>query len=341
MKRIFIILPLISVLYLTFASCSRKYLSINGETWGTFYHIVYSGTEVLDDSIIAELKSIDNEFSLFNPQSTLSRVNRGETINVSPRFRRAFEVAEEVWKASGGRYDVSVGPLSELWGFGSADVTSAPSDSAVRSVLGCVGFGECRIDSSGRVEKKAPGTIFDFASLAKGYGIDCVGKMFERNGVRNYMIEIGGEVLAKGVNPSGRPWRIQIDAPCDGNAHKRLKVVELGPERMAVASSGNYRNFRLDSVRGRYGHTLSPLTGYPVQGNIVGATVIAPECIVADAYATACMAVADADSAAMMCRNAGLGSLITYENQNGCLTTAEDFNLKSNTMKKHSAKSVF
>ena len=274
-------------------------------------------------------------------RSTLSRVNRGETTEVSSRFRRAFEVAKEVWRVSDGRYDVSVGPLSELWGFGPADVTTAPSDSAVRAVLKCVGLGECGIDSTGRVRKKAPGTVFDFASLAKGYGIDCVGDMFERNGVHNYMIEIGGEVLVKGYNPKGRPWRIQIDAPCDGNVHKRLKVVELGPERVAVASSGNYRNFRVDSLRGRYGHTLSPLSGYPVQGNVVGATVIASECIVADAYATACMVVADADSAALMCRKAGLGSLITAENQNGCLTTAEDFNLKSNTMKKHSAKSVF
>jgi len=323
MKRAFFIVLLISAFFLTFASCDEKYLAVDGETWGTFYHIVYKHDNSLDDSIAAELFSIDAEFSLFNPQSVLSRVNRGELDSVGPRFREVFDVAKDAWVASGGLYDVSVGPLSELWGFGSEEVVEAPSDSAVDAVLAYVGMGDCAVDVYGRVTRKSPRTVFDFASLAKGYGIDCIGAMLERNGVEDYMIEIGGEVLAKGMNPRGTHWRIQIDAPEEGFGHNRLTVVELGPEREAVASSGNYRNYRNDGKRGHYGHTLSPLTGYPVQGSVAGVTVFAPRCVVADAYATACMAVADADSAMAMCREAGLRSIIV-KNINGCLTTAED-----------------
>lgn len=318
-------MPLISAFYLTFASCGPKFLSANGETWGTFYHIVYRAPHSLDDSIAERLRFVDEEFSLFNPSSTLSRVNRCELDSVGPHFCRAFAAAREVWQASGGHYDVSVGPLSELWGFGSRGVeVKTPSQADIDSVLVAVGMGGCSVDGAGHVVKKHPSTVFDFSSIAKGYGIDLIGEMFERNGVEDYMIEIGGEVLARGHNPRGERWRIQVDAPSEGMVHERLRVVELGPERQALASSGNYRNYRTDSVRGRYGHTLSPLTGYPFEGEIVGATVRAPWCAIADAYATACMAVGVADSAAAMCSRQGLGWLIVSKKENGCLSTAED-----------------
>ncbi len=325
MKRVNFIVPLISAFCLTFASCGTNFFSTEGEIWGTFYHIVYRADRPLDDSIAAQMIFVDNEFSLFNPSSTLSRVNRGEIDSVGPHFRRAFDMARQVWQASGARYDVSVGPLSELWGFGSSGVeVDTPTDSMVAEVLRAVGMGECSVDSTGRLHKKSEATIFDFSSIAKGYGIDLVGLMFERNGVDDYMIEIGGEVLARGNSPRGQKWRIQIDAPVDGPVHEQLRVVELGPERQALASSGNYRNFRTDSIRGRYGHTLSPLTGYPFEGEVIAATVSAPWCALADAYATACMAVGVADSAAAMCSRQGLGWLIVSKKENGCLSTAEN-----------------
>ena len=180
-------------------------------------------------------------------------------------------------------YDPTVGPLCELWGFGKSDFHEAPSDSAIAAVLESVGIQECRIDSAGRVIKKTSGTLFDFSSVAKGYGIDCIGRMFDRNGVQDYMIEIGGEVLVSGVNPKGLPWHIQIDSPSGGLSHEPFEVRELGPEKTALATSGNYRNYRTDCTGTTFGHIISPVTGRPAATSVLSVTVEAPQCALADA----------------------------------------------------------
>ena len=284
-------IALSSLFLLGFASCSEKYISTSGNTWGTSYHITYQGERVLSDSVIEVFRHIDNELSMFNPNSTVSRINRKETVRVSGDFRRIFDLAKAVSVASEGRYDPTVAPLTDLWGFGRTRTARTPDSSEVAALLPLVGIEACSIDDDGSLTTKHPGTEFDFSSIAKGYGIDCVGDMFERNGVHNYMIEVGGEVLVCGVNPRGEAWRIQIDSPevADSILHNRLQVIELGPQRQAIATSGNYRNFHTDSTGHRYGHTLSPLTGYPVQTAIISTTVKAPGCALADALATAGM----------------------------------------------------
>lgn len=295
MKRAFLFLPLISVLFLIFASCSQKYFTTDGRAWATTYHIVYSSPADLSDSITKEIDAIDNELSLFNPSSELSAVNDGITDSIGRRFAEVFALGKYVWSISGGVYDPTVGPIAELWGFGRSEGLT-PTDSAIAVALTAVGMGDCHVDGN-RIIKKTPDTRFDFSSIAKGYGIDCIADMFERNGVEDYMIEIGGEVLARGVNPKGRAWHIQIDSPEGGMAHKALGIKALGPDRTALASSGNYRNIRTDSLGRRYGHTLSPLTGRPAETSVVAVTIEAPSCALADAVATACMASGCADSA--------------------------------------------
>lgn len=304
-----VMMPLISALILACASCRRDYLTSEGQTWGTYYRIVYSSDVALDDSIIAELKSIDNEFSLFNPNSTVSKINSGECSKVGPRFVEVMDMCRKVNGLSGGVYDPTVGPVAELWGFGKRKISSAPTQQQVDSALCHVGIADCRITDDGTIEKKSDGTLFDFSSIAKGYGLDCIADMLERNGCSSYMIEIGGEVLAKGVNPKGAPWRIQVDSPQSGFGHEALRIVELGPDRTGLATSGDYRNFVNlgDSV---YGHTISPVTGYPVRGRVLSATIKSESCAFADALATACMASADADAASGIVKKAGVGAII-------------------------------
>ncbi len=297
-------MPLISALFLTFASCKRKYFTSDGSAWATTYHIVYSGDRSMDAEIAAVLDSVDRELSMFNPMSTVSRINACATDSVTDAFAEVFEVARRVNLLSGGVYDPTVGPLTELWGFGTGAVDSVPSDDAVAAALSAVGLLDCSI-SDGRVHKKSKATVFDFSSVAKGYGVDCVGRMFDRAGSNDYMIEIGGEVLARGFSPRGRAWRIQIDSPAGGVAHRRMAVLELGPEPKAVASSGNYRNYRSMADGKVYGHTISPVSGRPVAGNIVAVTVVADFCADADALATACMASCNADSAFAILSRAG------------------------------------
>ncbi len=289
------LMPLISALYLTFASCQPSFLTLDGQTWGTSYHIVYSSGIDLADSIRATMNQVDKTLSMFNDSSEISRINRGEQTIAGPMFAEVFNLSKKVWEISDGMYDTTVGNLSEIWGFGKDNVAAIPSDSLIQTTLLTVGMGECEISSSGEIKKKSPETHFDFSSVAKGYGVDCVGAMLERNGVENYMIEIGGEVLVKGLNPRKKTWRIQIDAPSDiekGDAlHKRQAIIELGPEKTAIASSGNYRNHRTDKNGKRWGHTLSPILGYPVENNILATSIVGPSCAMADALATACMAL--------------------------------------------------
>ncbi len=292
------------------ASCRENYFSTTGETWGTYYHIVYSGSKDLADSVRVEMASIDAELSMFNPGSTVSAVNAGALAAVGPRFAEVLELSKRVCEWSGGVYDTTVGPLVDLWGFGRADFVGVPSDSAIAVALQTVGIMECFVDSIGNVIKKSPETRFDFSSIAKGYGIDCIGRMLRRNGVADYMIEIGGEVLVEGLNPKGLPWRIQIDSPEGGYGHEALEVRSLGPRRTALASSGNYRNYRIDSVGVRYGHIVSPLTGRPAETSVLAVTVECDDCALADALATACMASGSAAAARDILRKANAEGVI-------------------------------
>lgn len=287
MRHSFVILPLISALFLTFASCAEHFSTDNGEIWATTYHIVYSGNKNLHDSIRAQLEIIDNELSMFNPKSKLAEINRGCDTTDS-HFQTVFDCATAVSRISDGRYDPTVAPLVDVWGFGRTEAGAHPSDSVIASCLTSVGIAECRIDND-ILTRKSHDTEFDFSSLAKGYGVDCVADMFDRNNVKNYMIEVGGEIRVRGTNPRGKKWRIQIDEPTPGAMHSRYTVLELGPDPTGVATSGNYRNYRPDENGGFFGHTISPLDGRPIVTEVLSATIVAPTCMFADALATACM----------------------------------------------------
>lgn len=321
MKRGFIILPLISVLFFIFASCGDKFLTADGTTWGTTYHIVYRGNAALADSIVAELRSIDAELSLFNPESTVSLVNDCKTDSVGPRFVELIELSKRVCALSDGVYDPTVGPLCDIWGFGKSDFNGVPSPEVIAEALATVGIMDCFVSPEGKITKKTPGTEFDFSSIAKGYGIDCIGRMFERNGVSDYLIEIGGEVLVCGANAQGRPWHIQIDSPEGGMGHSALEIKELGPCRSAIASSGNYRNFRTDSAGISFGHTISPVTGRPAVTSVLSASVCAGDCALADALATACIASGNASAAMDILYRAGVSGLIVYADSVGNIVT--------------------
>lgn len=321
MKRLFLFVPLISALFLIFASCERKYYSSDGVVWGTTYHIVFAGDRSLADSIDAVTERIDNALSLFNAQSELCAVNAGRIDEVGDDFARVYDVSRRVWALSGGVYDPTVGPLTRLWGFGPQD-GAMPGDSAIEAALEVVGMGKTEL--SGRRLTRPSGLQFDFASVAKGYGVDCVADMLQRNGCTDFMVEIGGEIVASGVNPSGKAWRIQVDSPAGGMAHSRLALCSLGPERTAMAGSGNYRNFRTDSAGRMYGHTISPLTGKPVQGSVLAVTVVAAECALADALATACMASTSPDSALAFARRSGAEIMVAYVQADTLATVSTD-----------------
>ena len=307
-KHTFHAVAVVLVSAMVFTSCTsqNQWRRAQGAAWGTSYHITYYGDRALDDSVVAVMRNVELSLSPFEPASNISRINRGETDIADSNVQRVFARAMEIWKYSGGSFDPTIAPLVNLWGYKTKKGNVLPDSAAVSAALRSVGMGKCSIDPHGRITKGHKDTSFDFSAITKGYGVDCVARMLERNGVSDYIVEIGGEIVCRGHNPRGLDWQVQIDAPVADSVvtHRRYNVVPL--KDAAMATSGNYRNFRTLPDGRRVGHTISPLTGYPRMSSTLSATVIAPDCMSADALATACMAM-DADKALAMMRTLGKG----------------------------------
>lgn len=298
------IIVLMSVIILASCAHQNQWRRAQGAAWGTSYHITYFGDRALDDSVVSVMRNVELSLSPFEPASNISRINRGETNLADSNVQHVFARSMDIWKFSDGCFDPTIAPLVNLWGFGTKEGEEMPDSIAVASALLSVGMGKCRIDAHGHITKGHKDTSFDFSAITKGYGVDCVARMLERNGVSDYIVEIGGEIVCRGHNPRGLDWQVQIDAPVVDSVvtHRRYNVIPL--KNAAMATSGNYRNFRTLPDGRRVGHTISPLTGYPRMSSTLSATVIAPDCMSADALATACMAM-DADKALAMIRTLG------------------------------------
>lgn len=285
-------LVIVIVLALGIASCAKKgeYRKLEGGVWATTYHITYNSPVDLSDSVIAVFKQVEMSLSPFADSSLISRINRGEDVMPDSLLRRIFTASQQVCEVSGGAFDPSVSPLVNLWGFGYKKTGIEPTQAAIDSLLPLVGIRDCALAANGKLVKKHLATEFNFSAITKGYGCDLVGEMLRRNGCTDYMVEIGGEIALSGVNDRGEPWRIMVDAPVENDTavvHNRMAVI--APGNGGVATSGNYRNFRT-TADGKVWHTISPVTGRPAVTDLLSATVVAPSAMLADAYATACMA---------------------------------------------------
>ena len=275
-----------------------EYRTQQGKIFGTLYTVTYEHNEDMQSAIVQTLNDVDASLSPFNKQSIITHVNNNDPITIDTLFAEVFRHAEIIYQESHGAFDPTVAPLVNAWGFGfkkGTDVDAATID----SLQALVGMHRV-ILADGHVTKDDPRIMLDFSAIAKGYGSDCVARMFDRHGIKNYMVEIGGEVVVKGCNKKGNPWGIGINKPIDDSlsACQDLQTV-LRLTDCAIATSGNYRNFYYkDGVK--YAHTIDPRTGYPVQHSLLSATVIASNCMQADALATAFM-VMGVDSAMAYC----------------------------------------
>ena len=272
-------------------SCGRgDYRHCDGAVWGTTFHIVYQGDTPLDDSVHAVMRRVELSLSPFCDVSVVSRVNRNEPTELDSMFVSVFEMSREVNRISGGAFDPTLAPLINMWGFGYKNGMGEPTTEQIDSALMLVGIDACRIQD-GKVVKRHELTEFNFSAIAKGYGCDAVAEMLRRNGCADYMVEIGGEIVIAGNSPRGGKWNVAIDAPiesADSVIHEDMTVIAVSD--CAVATSGNYRNYR-DTSTGRVGHTFDSRTGRPVATDTRSVTVMAPTCAFADALATACMAM--------------------------------------------------
>ena len=260
-----------------------------GGVFGTFYHLTYQCREDLNDEVQAALKTVDQSLSMFNKQSIISRVNRNEPTEVDSLFKHVFILSRSVSEATDGAFDITVAPLVNAWGFGFKN-GALPDSAAVDSLRALVGWQRVKLTDDNRIEKDDPGIILDCSAVAKGFGVDVVADLLRSKGIENFMVEIGGEVVVSGVNPKGEAWRIGVNKPVDDpeSQSNELETV-LTLNNQAMATSGNYRNYYVTDDGRRVAHTIDPATGYPVQHSLLSATVLAPTCAEADAFATSFM----------------------------------------------------
>ena len=319
-KRYGIVLVALAVgIGLMFCARDRKrFFSHEGVVWTTDYHITYEASHDLGDSIQLILGNMDMSVSPYNKASLLSSLNENTSWRVDAYIKRLVNVSHAIHGESGGAFDPTVMPLVNAWGFGYKS-GKMPTRSQLDSILQFVGMDKVALRGDTLV-KRDPRLMLDFSSIAKGLACDEIGRMLARNGARNWLVEIGGEVMASGANKRGTPWAVSVDMPLDEQTtatHESALVLTL--DSGAVATSGNYRKWRNEGGS-KLSHIIDPHTGDSRAGNLLSVTVIAQDCMTADAWATACMVMGDSAVRTMMQSRQDLGVMtITADTLTGNL----------------------
>ena len=282
------------VLALLVSGCTTgnrgAWLKISGYTQGTTYNITYQDPDSTDyqEQLEKLLGEFDQSLSTYIPSSIVSRMNQGiPDVVADEYFRICFLAAEEVYAATGGAFDITVAPVVNAWGFGFTERSRVDS-ALIDSLLQFVGMNKVSLREN-KLVREREGMMLDMNAIAQGYAVDVLAGFFDAENIENYLVEIGGEVRCSGKNRFGLDWRIGIDKPIDGLQLPGVQmqaIVQISGR--SLATSGNYRRFyEADGIK--YSHTIDPSTGYPVQHGLLSATVVASDCMRADAYATAFM----------------------------------------------------
>jgi len=294
MKLFIVLITVFSIV-----SCSKegyipKLEKAQGNALGTTYSILYYSSKPVDlkKSLDSIFLAVNTSMSTYIPTSDISKINRGDTtIAVDKMFREVFELSREVHNTTQGYFDPTVGKLVNAWGFGPKKLKLKMTDIVVDSLKQYTGFSKVVLTETNRVKKQNRNITLDFNAIAKGYCIDRIAYFLDSKNIKDYLIELGGELVGKGIHLVKKtPWTVGIDHP--NQKETRTLISTLSLKDRAMATSGNYRKFRIDSItRKKYVHTINPLTGYTQPSEILSVSVLANNCATADAYATAFMAM--------------------------------------------------
>ena len=296
-----ILIILAVVLSVLSVGCGKvEYKQINGVIWNTTYHITYKSDKDFSDSVINALRVVERSVSAFDPKSIVSQVNRNEAVELDSIFRKVYLKSVELNKLTFGYFDPTVSPLINAMGFGYEETENVEK---LDSLLDFIGISKSRIEGN-RLVKDDSRLTFNFSAIAKGFGSDEVAEMFKRNGVNDFIVEIGGEVVANGKSPRGGAWNVAIESPSADLKREAKLIVEL--EDKSLATSGDYRNFKVEAGK-KYSHIVNPITGLLTPTDIVSATIVAEHCIDADAFATSCVAMGS-DLAKKMVEDNGIAA---------------------------------
>lgn len=319
-KRVKLALPLvvIAVIIAVGVMMGHKdapYKRNSGFIFGTSYNITYQCADDHKTDIEKVLNEVDASLSPFNDTSVITHVNRNENVVLDKLFLDVFRLAQKINEDTEGAFDITVAPLVNAWGFGFKNGVN-PDAKAIDSLRQVVGFQKVRLED-GKIVKADPRVMLDCSAIAKGYGVDVVANLLREIGIKNFMVEIGGEVVTSGVNPERLPWRIGVTKPTDDSlsVNNELQTI-INVTDKAMATSGNYRNFYYKGGR-KYAHTIDPKTGYPVQHSILSATVITGDCATADAYATSFMVLGMEKAKKILERHPEMMAYFIYSDESG------------------------
>lgn len=322
MKKKIIIWGVLIATFAIMAFMNRRneveYRTMKGGVHGTYYTIKYSADNdtISDEELRDCFKRFDMSLSTFEEHSIISRINQNDsTVKADSLFTTVFNRGLEISKLTEGAFDMTVAPLVNLWGFGFKKMEGVTEES-VNEIRSHIGYQKVRLEQE-RIIKADTAIQLDASAIAKGYSCDVVANLLRKHGCKNFMVEIGGEIVAQGENPQGKPWRIGITKPTDDNdvfTPELQAQVEI--EDMGMATSGNYRQFYYKDGK-RYSHTVDPHTGYPVEHNLLSATVFAGDCMTADAFATSFMVMGlEKASAFVEQQKAPISAYFIYTDEN-------------------------
>lgn len=284
MKRISYLLILLFIF-----SCKQEpeNAKMYGEVFGTTYGVQYYSehNENFQNQFDSLFHIINISMSTYQPDSDISKINRNEAFTVDEHFKNVFNASKKIYKATDGVFDPTIGILVNAWDFGPEGKIIALDSVKIDSLMLSVGLDKVTLENN-VIVKENPKTFIDFNAIAKGYGVDAIADFLESQNIKDYIVEIGGEIRCKGQNfEKNKPWKVGVELPHFDAEQSILKTISLRDE--AMATSGTYRKFKTDSLGNRYSHILDPKTGYPSKTNLLSISVIAKDCMTADAYATA------------------------------------------------------
>lgn len=326
-------LPLFFLILLLF-SCTdfreKQYQKLEGIALGTTFHITYDSTkyEISEKEIDSLFYLVNKSMSTYMSNSDISKINQGDsTIVVDDLFIEVFKKSDRIFRETNGYFDPTIGIIVNAWGFGPKRILIPIDTAQIESLLITVGFENVKI-KNGVVHKKFIETYIDFNAIAKGFAVDVLGRYLEKRNIDNYLVEIGGEIRARGVNASRNSWKIAIEKPNFDNSRSFQNFIVLSDE--SIATSGNYRKFKIDSLTGeKYSHTMDPKTGFPTKSNLLSASVISEsDCADVDAYATALMAMGLEKSKKFLQKHPELKVFLIFSTDEGKIKTYSTKNLK-------------
>jgi len=312
MKRLIIVV----LSFVFFTSCNNKNNKLTGLIYGTSYSIQYGGKE--DKGLQLKVDSlfygINQSMSTYEMNSLISKINRNESNEIDDYFLCVFDASKEIYKETKGAFDPTIGNLVNAWNFGSEERTEALDSLKIDSLMLSVGLDKVYRDGH-TIIKENPNTYIDFNAIAKGYSVDVVSEFLDSEGIENYIVEIGGEIRTKGINvEKGKAWKVGVEMPHFDGSRSVIRAISF--DNQAMATSGTYRKYKIDSNGNRYSHIIDTKTGYPSKTNLLSISVIASNCMIADAYATAFKTMGIEKVKAFLKVHPELEAFLIYEDDN-------------------------